>query len=46
MPRAWCERRFTDTRYWKDLDNGGHFLAVEQPDTFVGELREFFRLVR
>jgi pimeloyl-ACP methyl ester carboxylesterase len=46
MPRAWCERRFTDVRYWKDLDSGGHFLALEQPDVFVGELRAFFRQLR
>jgi pimeloyl-ACP methyl ester carboxylesterase len=46
MPRAWCERRFTDVRYWKDLDSGGHFLALERPDALVDELRAFFRLVR
>jgi medium-chain acyl-[acyl-carrier-protein] hydrolase len=25
---------------------GGHFAALEQPDTFVAELRTFFRLIR
>jgi pimeloyl-ACP methyl ester carboxylesterase len=28
------------------LDKGGHFPALEQPDTYVRELRSFFRLVR
>jgi pimeloyl-ACP methyl ester carboxylesterase len=44
--RRWAERRFTDIRYWNELDKGGHFAAFEQPDTFVDEIRAFFRLVR
>jgi pimeloyl-ACP methyl ester carboxylesterase len=40
------EQRFTDLRYWNELDRGGHFAALEQPDLFVEELRTFFRLVR
>lgn len=46
MPRAWCERRFTDLRYWRDLDSGGHFPALEVPDVLVDELRTFFRGLR
>lgn len=44
--RRWAERRFTDIRHWHELDRGGHFPALEQPDLFVAELRDFFRLVR
>jgi pimeloyl-ACP methyl ester carboxylesterase len=44
--RRWVERRFTDLRYWNELDRGGHFAAFEQPDLFVNELRSFFALVR
>ncbi|GIG88712.1 epoxide hydrolase family protein [Plantactinospora endophytica] len=44
--RRWAARRYTDIRYWNELDRGGHFPALEQPDTFVRELRAFFRLVR
>jgi pimeloyl-ACP methyl ester carboxylesterase len=44
--RRWAERRFTDIRYWNELDRGGHFAALEQPDLFVEEVRSFFRLVR
>ena len=44
--RRWAERRFTDIRYWNELDKGGHFAAFEQPEAFVNELRSFFRLVR
>ncbi|MEV6968340.1 epoxide hydrolase family protein [Hamadaea sp. NPDC051192] len=44
--RRWAARRFTDIRYWGEPDRGGHFAAFEQPETFVRELRSFFRLVR
>lgn len=44
--RRWAERRFTDIRHWNELDRGGHFAAFEQPETFVAEVRAFFRLVR
>jgi len=46
LPRSWVEGRFTDLRYWNELDRGGHFAAFEQPTLFVDELRAFFRLVR
>jgi pimeloyl-ACP methyl ester carboxylesterase len=42
----WAASRFTDIRYWNELDRGGHFAAFEQPELFVEELRSFFRLVR
>jgi epoxide hydrolase len=45
--RRWVESRFTDLRFWNDdIDRGGHFAAFEEPDLFVRELRDFFRLVR
>lgn len=44
--RRWCEERYQDLRYYKQLDKGGHFAAFEQPGTFVDELRSYFRLVR
>jgi pimeloyl-ACP methyl ester carboxylesterase len=40
--RRWAERRFTDIRHWNELDRGGHFAALEQPELFVAELRAFF----
>jgi epoxide hydrolase len=46
LSRRWAARRFTDIRWWNELDRGGHFAALEQPDLFVGEVRSFFRLVR
>jgi pimeloyl-ACP methyl ester carboxylesterase len=45
FPRAWVERRYNVVR-WTDMPRGGHFAAMEQPDLFVRDLREFFRSVR
>jgi pimeloyl-ACP methyl ester carboxylesterase len=44
--RRWAERQFTDIRQLHELSAGGHFAAFEQPETFVDEVRSFFRLVR
>jgi epoxide hydrolase len=44
--RRWVEQRFTDLRYWSEAEKGGHFAAFEQPERYVEEVRNFFRLVR
>jgi pimeloyl-ACP methyl ester carboxylesterase len=44
--RRWAERRYTDLRWFDELDRGGHFAALEQPGSFVDQVRGFFRLVR
>jgi pimeloyl-ACP methyl ester carboxylesterase len=44
--RRWAEKRFTDLRHFRELDRGGHFAALEQPDLFVAELRTAFRSMR
>jgi pimeloyl-ACP methyl ester carboxylesterase len=44
--RRWAARRYTDIRHWAEPERGGHFAALEQPETFVEEVRTFFRLVR
>jgi pimeloyl-ACP methyl ester carboxylesterase len=46
MSKRWAASRFTDIRYWSELDAGGHFAAFERPESFVDEVRAFFRLVR
>ena len=44
--RRWAEQRYKNIIYWNDLEQGGHFAAFEQPEVFVGELRNCFRQVR
>jgi len=46
ISRRWASSRFTNIVYWNELDRGGHFAAFEQPELFVGEMRNFFALVR
>ena len=43
-PRSWCERAYNITR-WTDQPHGGHFAAMEAPDLFVSDLREWGRTV-
>jgi pimeloyl-ACP methyl ester carboxylesterase len=44
--RKWMEASYTNIRHWREMPKGGHFAAFEQPDLFVGEVREFFRTLR
>jgi len=44
--RKWVEQNYTDVQYWAEYDKGGHFAAFEVPDTFVSDLRTFFRRFR
>ncbi|HEY6130831.1 MAG TPA: alpha/beta fold hydrolase [Halioglobus sp.] len=44
--RRWAEKRFSNLMYWNELERGGHFAALEQPDIFLRELRACFRTLR
>jgi epoxide hydrolase len=44
-PRSWVEGQYNVT-HWADMPRGGHFAAMEQPELFAADLREFFRTVR
>jgi epoxide hydrolase len=44
--RREAERRFTDLRWFDELPRGGHFAALEQPESLTEQVRGFFRLVR
>ncbi len=37
--RRWAEKRFKNIVYWNEPERGGHFAALEQPDSFVQELQ-------
>ncbi|MEV6097489.1 epoxide hydrolase family protein [Nocardia sp. NPDC051981] len=43
--RRYCEQSNTITR-WVDVDRGGHFAAMEEPELLVTDIREFFRDLR
>jgi len=44
-PRAWAERRFA-IAHWYEAPRGGHFAAMEQPELFANDLREFRAVIR
>lgn len=41
-PRSWAERAYNVTR-WTELPKGGHFAAMEVPELFVADLRDWAR---
>jgi microsomal epoxide hydrolase len=45
-PRSLAARTFSDLRRWMEIERGGHFAAVEQPEALAGEVRGFFRPLR
>ena len=45
LPRAWVEDAY-DLRHWTVMPEGGHFAALEQPESYVKDLRDFYRLLR
>jgi pimeloyl-ACP methyl ester carboxylesterase len=44
-PRRWVEARYNLKR-WTEFPHGGHFAALEEPDSLVQDVRAFFRDLR
>ena len=44
--KRWLESRFSNLIHFNQLDRGGHFAALEQPQLFVDEVRATFRSLR
>ena len=44
--QRWARKHYGNLFYWNELDRGGHFAAMEQPELFVDELRKCFRSLR
>ncbi|MCE0768318.1 epoxide hydrolase [Pseudonocardia kujensis] len=45
-PRSWAERAYPKLVHYNVVDEGGHFAAWEQPQTFATEVRAAFRSLR
>jgi epoxide hydrolase len=45
-PRSWAELVYSNIMYWNELDRGGHFASLEEPELFTRELRAFARAIR
>jgi epoxide hydrolase len=46
LSRRWAESRFANLVHFNELDKGGHFAALEQPELFTVEVRAAFRNLR
>jgi pimeloyl-ACP methyl ester carboxylesterase len=46
ISRRWAESRFAKLIHFNELDRGGHFAALEQPELFIDEVRSSFRSLR
>ncbi len=46
LPRSWIEDTYTDLVHYGEADRGGHFAALEQPETLVREIRAGLRSLR
>jgi pimeloyl-ACP methyl ester carboxylesterase len=44
-PRSWVERQY-NVVHWAVMERGGHFPAMEQPEVFVDDLRQYYRTAR
>jgi pimeloyl-ACP methyl ester carboxylesterase len=45
LPRKWVEKSYNVTR-WTEMNSGGHFPALEEPDLLVNDIRAFFQDLR
>jgi pimeloyl-ACP methyl ester carboxylesterase len=45
-PRSWAEKAYPKLVHFNEVDEGGHFAAWEQPQTFSEEIRATFRSLR
>jgi pimeloyl-ACP methyl ester carboxylesterase len=46
LPRSWIEDTYSNLIHYGEADRGGHFAALEQPETLVGEIRTGLRTLR
>ena len=44
-PKSYLERIF-NIQHWSEMNKGGHFAALEQPDVLVKDLRKFLSGLR
>lgn len=44
-PREWVERCY-DVQRWTEFPRGGHFAALEEPESLASDIRAFFRPLR
>ena len=47
---SWPPKSYVDRLYnviqWNEYSSGGHFAALEEPDTLVKDIRNFFKVIK
>jgi pimeloyl-ACP methyl ester carboxylesterase len=46
IPLRHIAEQTNDIVRWTELDRGGHFAAMEEPDLLISDIRTFFRELR
>lgn len=46
FPRKWCDNVYSDIRQWNSYSKGGHFAAMERPQEFIADIRQFTSKLR
>ena len=44
-PRSYVEKLY-NVIHWSEMDRGGHFAALEQPDLLIKDIQTFAKRVR
>ncbi len=44
-PKAWVEKNL-NVMHWTEIPRGGHFTAMEEPELFASDIRQFYRIFR
>jgi pimeloyl-ACP methyl ester carboxylesterase len=44
-PRRWAERHY-NVVHWSEMERGGHFAALEEPELLVADVRQMFQKLR
>jgi pimeloyl-ACP methyl ester carboxylesterase len=44
-PRSYVNRIF-NVKQWNEIDSGGHFAALEKPEIFLNDIRNFFKNIQ
>ena len=44
-PKSYVDRLFNVVQ-WNEFESGGHFAALEEPDTLIKDIRNFFKVIK
>ncbi|KAK6212132.1 epoxide hydrolase [Colletotrichum tabaci] len=46
LPKQWAEKSYPNLKFYRTQDKGGHFAALEQPETFLQDIEDFLASVQ